>query len=164
MRIVVADTGPLHYLVLIEAIELLPRLYGRVLVPEVVCTELAHLRTPAPVRTWLATNPVWLKSRVTPPVAALPFPWLGDGERAAIALAQSIGAALVLIDDRAGAVAARSQGLAATGTLGVLELGAMSGLVDMPSAVTRLKATNFRYRPELLEMLLTRHRDRGNRS
>ena len=61
MRIVVADTGPLHYLVLIEAIELLPRLYGKVLVPEVVCAELAHPRTPAPVRTWLATNPIWLE-------------------------------------------------------------------------------------------------------
>jgi predicted nucleic acid-binding protein len=106
---------------------------------------------------------VWLESRTLRPVADLPFPGLGDGERAAIALAQAIGATLVLIDDRAGAAVARSQGLATTGTLGVLELAAMSGLVDLPSAVARLQGTNFRYRPELLEMLLARHRDRDSR-
>ncbi len=30
---IVADTTPLNYLVLIEAIEILPQLYGRVLIP-----------------------------------------------------------------------------------------------------------------------------------
>jgi predicted nucleic acid-binding protein len=34
MRLVVADTGPLNYLVLIEAIELLPKLFEKVFAPE----------------------------------------------------------------------------------------------------------------------------------
>lgn len=34
--IVVADAGPLHYLVLIGAVDVLPTLYSRVLVPETV--------------------------------------------------------------------------------------------------------------------------------
>jgi len=34
--IVVADSGPLHYLILLEHIELLRRFYGQVLVPEPV--------------------------------------------------------------------------------------------------------------------------------
>lgn len=95
-----------------------------------------------------------------PPVADLPFPKLDEGERAAIALAHAVGAALVLMDDRTGVAAARAQGLEVTGTLGVLELAAISGLIELPSALTRLKSTNFRYRPRLLEALLGRHRER----
>jgi predicted nucleic acid-binding protein len=36
VRVVVADTGPLHYLVLIGQIDLLPRLFTAVTVPMVV--------------------------------------------------------------------------------------------------------------------------------
>lgn len=164
MRAVVADASPLHYLVLIEAIELLPQLFGKVLVPRIVHVELERLRAPAPVRAWLETNPAWLEQRTTPPIATLPLPKLGDGERAAIALARSVGAALLLIDDRTGVAAARAHGLEATGTLGVLELAAIGGLIDLPTALTRLKATNFRYRPQLLEALLARHLGRGSGS
>ena len=39
--IVVADTGPLHYLILFDHAELLHRLYGEVVVPDAVATELA---------------------------------------------------------------------------------------------------------------------------
>lgn len=39
--IVVADSGPLHYLILLEHIELLRRFYGQVLVPEPVASELS---------------------------------------------------------------------------------------------------------------------------
>ena len=39
--IVVADSGPLHYLILLEHIELLRRFYGQVLVPEPVAGELS---------------------------------------------------------------------------------------------------------------------------
>jgi predicted nucleic acid-binding protein len=161
---VVADTGPLHYLVLIEAIELLPRLFGKVLVPEIVRIELGRPRTPAPVRTWLRTNPTWLEQRPMPPGAALLSPKLGEGEQAAIALAHAVGATLILMDDRVGTATARAQGLEATGTLGVLELAAARDLIDLPAALTRLKATNFRYRPELLEILLARHQERRSGS
>ena len=59
MPAVVADTGPLRYLVLIESIDILPRLFGRVLIPEIVGAELSRLSTPLPVREWLATAPPW---------------------------------------------------------------------------------------------------------
>ena len=38
--IVIADTSPLNYLVLIDCVELLPGLYGRVIVPQAVFDEL----------------------------------------------------------------------------------------------------------------------------
>ena len=157
MRVVVADTGPLHYLTLIGEIDLLPQLFETVLVPEIVRDELRHARTPAIVRAWLATGPAWLKPLPTPPVAVLPLPKLGAGERAALALAASVRADLVLMDDRPGVMAAREQGFVVIGTLGVLDVAAQRGLVALADALTRLKATNFRYRPEILDALLAQH-------
>jgi len=49
--IVVADTGPLHYLILINHAELLHRLYGEVVVPDAVATELASRRHQRPFGT-----------------------------------------------------------------------------------------------------------------
>jgi predicted nucleic acid-binding protein len=154
---VVADTGPLRYLVLIEAIDILPRLFGRVLIPEIVGAELSRPSTPLPVRAWLAAAPAWLERRAAPPAPGILPPQLGAGERAAIGLAQAIGDALLLIDDRAGIEAARARGVRATGTLGILVQAARSGLVDLPTAFERLKATNFRYRPAMLDALLAQH-------
>ena len=42
MILVIADTGPIHYLVLVEAIGVLPRLYDRVIIPRAVLAELSH--------------------------------------------------------------------------------------------------------------------------
>ena len=61
--IVVADTTPLHYLVVIEREHLLPALYGRVLIPPAVADELNHESTPQVVRDWLASRPSWLEIR-----------------------------------------------------------------------------------------------------
>lgn len=157
MRVVVADTGPLCYLVLIGAVDLLPRMFGKVLIPETVQSELNRPRTPLAVREWLSASPAWLEPRPTPPLASLPLSNLDDGERAAIALAQAAGASLILMDDRAGVAVARVQGFEVAGTLGVLVRAAMQGLIDLPAAFGRLRATNFRCRPELMEALLARH-------
>jgi predicted nucleic acid-binding protein len=59
--IVVADASPIHYLVLIEQIELLGALYREVLVPDTVARELQHPRTPARVVDWIACPPGWLR-------------------------------------------------------------------------------------------------------
>jgi hypothetical protein len=40
MRVVVADTSPLNYLVLIDSVDILPQLFGRVIVPVEVVAEL----------------------------------------------------------------------------------------------------------------------------
>jgi len=162
MRLVVADTGPLNYLVLIEAIELLPKLFERVFAPEVVRIELLAKDAPSVVRAWAAQAPGWLDVRTVSPTIDDPA-WraLDIGEREALALARTLGADLVLMDDRAGVAVARQLGLAATGTLGVLDLGARRGLIDLADAFTRLKATSFRYRPQIMDALLAQHAKRG---
>jgi predicted nucleic acid-binding protein len=161
MPVVVADTGPLNYLVQIDAIDVLPKLFGKTIIPAAVYDELTHSGTPATVRAWATSSPAWLEIRPNPAAARniTPSRTLEDGERAAIALAREIGADLVLMDDRDGVAFARSQGLAVTGTLGVLDLAARRGLIDLLDAFTRLKATTFHYRQGLLDALLARRQD-----
>nr|WP_294555763.1 DUF3368 domain-containing protein [uncultured Rhodopila sp.] len=159
MRVVVADTGPLHYLVLIGEADLPHRLFGRVIIPDTVQAKLRHPCAPALVREWIASRPSWVDAMPAGPVEQLPLPSLGAGERAVIALAELHQTDLILIDDRAGTIAARGRGLAAVGTLGLLDLAGRQGLVDVGHAVARLKATNFRIRREILDALLAKHLD-----
>ncbi len=157
---VIADTGPLHYLVLIGHIDVLPRLFGAVVVPVTVIDELRHPNAPAEVRAWVDAHPSWLT--VYPDPAALPagLRRLDPGELVAIALAKMLGAGLLLIDDRAGTTAARGLGLETVGTVGVLTRAAGAGLLDLPAAVTALRTTNFRSPVALFDALLDDHRRR----
>jgi len=51
--IVVADTAPLNYLIQIDCDGLLPKLYGRIVVPTSVMQELGHAAAPQPqMRSW----------------------------------------------------------------------------------------------------------------
>jgi predicted nucleic acid-binding protein len=130
VRLIIADTGPVNYLVLIGNIDLLPRLFQRVILPSVVQAELADPDAPPPVRSWIANPPAWLEVHET---SSRQFhqavEGLDEGETAAIALAISLDADLLLMDDRKGVIAARGKGLRVTGTLGVLDLAASRGLV-----------------------------------
>jgi predicted nucleic acid-binding protein len=101
--IVVADSGPLHYLILLDQAELLHRFYGQVIIPEAVFKELTSSRTPRPVRDWLANSPSWLRVQaVSPSQLELVTDHLDFGEREAIAIAYILGADLLLIDETAG--------------------------------------------------------------
>lgn len=142
--IVVADSGPLHYLILLEQVELLRRFYGQVLVPEPVASELSAAGAPAVVREWITRPPTWVDVRpVTPDAVALITDDLDLGERAAIALAETMHADLLLIDEAAGRAEAKRRQLRVTGTLGVLRSGAEQGLVNVPDLLERLRATSF---------------------
>src|ERR1700679_1856560 len=102
MRLVVANTSPLVYLILIEQIEILPKLFESVLIPDAVQGELGHSLAPEPVRAWAEALPTWAEVKSAPQIVDDAFRSLGGGERAAIALALSIHADLVLIDERKG--------------------------------------------------------------
>lgn len=146
---VISNTSPLNYLVLIDLQEILPALFGRVLIPEAVWYELRSPAAPQLVKEWLDTSPGWLDRRVVSELSAA-LQQLDSGEREAIALAQSIDASLVLLDESRGRRVARELGLAVSGTLGVLDLAARRGLVELDDAVERLERTTFRMTPRLL--------------
>ncbi len=154
MAVIVSDTTPLNYLVLIEAVDILPRLYGRVLIPPAVREELNQPSTPQAVRAWLARPPSWL-AVVNPTLSPDPaLSHLDLGEAQAIALALEHQADLLLADERDAAIAARERGLAVTGTLGVLDRAAALGWLDLPEMLARLQRTTFRSPIRLMATLL----------
>jgi len=51
--IVVSHTSPIKYLVLVEEIDLLPQLFGRVIIPQAVLDELQKTGTHGPVKNWI---------------------------------------------------------------------------------------------------------------
>lgn len=159
-RVVVADTSPVLYLYLIGKIQLLPALFGEIQIPAAVYSELCHLAAPQEVRAWALAKASWLTIAVAPGLPDPETASLDDGERAAIALAEFIAADLVLMDERKGARICLRKGIEVTGTLGILDLAARRSLVDLGESFERLKETNFRYRPEMLEEMLTRYRQR----
>lgn len=150
--IVVSDTSPINYLVLIDRHNLLPELFGSVLIPEAVHRELQAAGTPEPVRQFIAATPGWLQVRPAPDVPVT-IEHLDSGEREAIALALAVGTGFVLLDERKGRQAAREQGLLAFGTLAILGIAAERKLVSLEDALDRLQQTNFRMKPRLLRAL-----------
>jgi predicted nucleic acid-binding protein len=119
--IVVSDTSPINYLVLIELHDLLPKLFDRILIPEAVHRELQSDAAPVPIQRFLAEAPDWLNVRSSSAIDPALQP-LDSGEREVIALALSTGADAVLLDERKGRHAARERGLRVSGTLGVIRL------------------------------------------
>jgi predicted nucleic acid-binding protein len=156
VRLVIADTGPANYLILIGQIDLLPRIFERVVLPAAVQAELSNSLAPPAVQRWIAEFPAWLEIAQTPAVTL--STGIHKGEAAAIALAAAIHADLLLIDDRRGIRAARQQGLRVTGTLGLLDLAAERGLVDLAGAIRELEGTSFRRPEALLQALLNKHK------
>jgi predicted nucleic acid-binding protein len=142
--IVVADSGPPHYLILLGQIELLHRFYGQVAIPQAVADELRAQGSPTVVSNWFARPPEWVAITAVPQTQIESITdELDLGERAAIALAGAIHADLILIDDAAGRAEATRRCLRVTGTLGVLRAGAEQGLIDVPDMLAKLRATSF---------------------
>src|SRR5690348_13549469 len=129
--IVIADTTPLNYLVLIDRVLILPQLYGRVLIPSAVWQEFQRPETPEAVRAWLAQRPAWLEIRQVQGSTASALGHLGAGEREAIALAEELRADRLILDDQAARRVAARRKLSVIGTLGVLVEAAARGLVDL---------------------------------
>jgi predicted nucleic acid-binding protein len=155
MTVVIADTSPINYLLLIGEIAILPRLYGQILIPPEVLAELSDADAPPGILQWVRSHPAWLETRNVRTVhddAALGQ--LDPGERAAILLAQQETGALLLIDDAAGRSEATRRGISSTGTLGILRAAAVRQLLNLPTSLKNLAATNFRVSQRLIVELL----------
>lgn len=158
MTVVVSDTSPINYLVLIGHIEVLPAIFGQVLVPIAVYEELQRDGAPPDVRSWVSKLPAWVDIR-KPVLVDLSLD-LGQGEMEAIALVQEIGADLLLIDERKGSQVARDRHLKTAGTLAVLDRADALGLLDFEQAVNKLLRTNFRAPHTLVSTMVERIRSR----
>jgi predicted nucleic acid-binding protein len=143
--IVVADTSPLNYLVLLGCPDILVRLYGTVLVPPAVLKELGHPNSPAEVQVWIANRPPWLELAVVGSTDPTLSATLGSGEREAISLALERRADAILIDDGPGRSAAKARNLTVNGTLFVVLEAALQGELDFELTLARLRQVGFRF-------------------
>jgi predicted nucleic acid-binding protein len=155
--IVVADTTPLNYLILIDEIELLPKLYRSVIIPQEVHRELQSSGTPPAVRTWASALPTWCEVRALRSLPDITLNELDAGERDAIQLALDMGVDTLLMDESEGRRAALLHHLKVTGTVAVLEKAAHRGLIDFRLTLERLDQTNFRLSASIRAEFLKRN-------
>jgi predicted nucleic acid-binding protein len=155
--IVVSNTSPLNYLILIEAIDILPKLFGTLTIPSTVCKELQHPDAPIPVQIWASHLPDWINVQPTSLVDTSLLQWLDPGETEAILLAQELDADLVLLDDLQAREIAKKQGLQVTGIIGLLDRAASQRLIDLPNTIQKLQQTSFWVSDRLLQELLKKH-------
>lgn len=152
--IIVADTSPINYLILIEEIDILTEMYGTVVIPHAVHQELLRPSAPETVRNWTRQLPTWLEVRTPVNAPDKSLATLDPGERDAIMLAAELQADQLIVDDRQRRHEAERRGIPVIGTLGVLREAATLGLLNLRTAVKRLKATNFHIAPEVVAHLL----------
>lgn len=152
--IVVSDTSPICYLLLLDLIDLLPQLYQKVFIPQAVADELMATDAPLVVQTWMNHPPDWI---IIEKIITNFEPMLENldlGEKEAIILAERLSANLVILDDKDARKIALKRGLEIIGLVGILRDAAELNLIDLSSNLQRLKQFGFRIKPSLLEKIL----------
>lgn len=142
---VVADTSPIQYLFQAGLLDLLPRLYRSVVIPEAVVQELEAGRARGIQLPEPGVLP-WLVPRAAPHQRLLRLATgLGRGEREVLTLAAELSEPLALLDDALARRHARLLGIPFTGTLGVLLRAKSAGeLTEVAPAVNQLESLGFR--------------------
>ncbi|ADW70058.1 hypothetical protein [Granulicella tundricola] len=154
--IVVADAGPLRYLIEIDLIAQIPAQYGELYVPGAVLNELSQPITPSSVKLWLAKPPFWF--HIVDAADRTPkIPTLDLGESEALKLAIKLEADFLLIDDQAARKAAPKYiNASVTGTLGVIyEVSRLSlrPAEEFRQNVGRLRLTTFYFSHQLNQVI-----------
>ncbi|MBX3451314.1 MAG: hypothetical protein KF777_17230 [Planctomycetaceae bacterium] len=150
--IVVSDASPLIVLSRLNHLDVLPVLYGSVLIPPEVYKELTQQAAKIGIANAFLNASPWL--RVQSPQVITPYTGLHPGETAAIALAKELNADLLIIDEKSGRKVAAREHVKIIGTIGVFEDAADAGLLDLASAFSELKQSGFHITQELLDSRL----------
>ncbi len=151
--IVVSDTSSINYLLLIGHIDLLPQLFQQIIIPDMVRKEMLDPLAPPALQKWITHPPSWLTVQTVSGIDTT-LNALDPGEQAAITLAQTLPADLMIIDERLGRRVASDRGIPIIGTLGILDDAASQGLIELTDAIARLQQTNFRISRRIIRTLL----------
>jgi len=157
--LVVADSGPLIHLDELNALDVLSD-FNAVLVPNAVWLEVEHHRPQA-----LKNKKIKLIRQTTPPVveqirAMATLYALHQGEREALTLCLTNNIKLLITDDTAARLAAKSLNIAAHGTIGLLIRSVRQELRSTSEVLTLLTAipqkSTLHIRPSLLNDVIAR--------
>jgi hypothetical protein len=152
---VIANTSPLQYLFQTRLLELLPTLYGRIIVPRAVVNELKRgqsLGCALPVVNELSRATIKTpKFPILMPLAT----GLGAGESEVLALANETPGALAILDDKRARQHARVLGIAYTGTLGILLKAKQSETLNaLGPVLEQLETLGFHFHPKTRDAIL----------
>lgn len=127
---VVSNTSPIINLACIGRLQLLPDLFGEIVVPPAVFHEITTPFPEAPSAADVRAA-AWIRreSLANQPLVASLRLELDSGEAEAIACALEAKAELLLIDERRGRRVAQQLGIPVTGLIGVLLLARKKGLI-----------------------------------
>jgi predicted nucleic acid-binding protein len=155
--VVIADAGPIIHLDELACIDILLD-FGKVIVPETVWLEVQHHRP----QVLESANTLLIRQRArqfSPMVNALaPLYTLHTGEQEALHLCLEFENSLLLTDDTAARLAAKSLGLSAHGTLGLLvrairqQSRSKAEVLELLQAIPTL--TSLHIRPSLLAEII----------
>lgn len=154
-RLIIVNTSPLVYLHRIRQIELLPTLYGAIVVPSAVQAELRigiKAGFPAPDVEQLS----WVRTKAVQSQTLIPvIVDLGPGEAEVIALGLECPGSLLIIDDRLARKVASLNHLTFTGTLGILLKAKQVGhLKSIAPLIEALRASGLWLSDDLVEAVL----------
>ncbi|WP_373525469.1 DUF3368 domain-containing protein [Nostoc sp.] len=155
--IIVSNTSPINYLILIGYVNLLPELFQQIIIPQAVYSELSDAYAPPLVQAWIAIPPTWLKIQAVSQPSDEIVELLDPGEREAILLSQELNADLLLLDEMKARRTAKERGFLITGILGILDQAATMKLIDLPIVVQSLQSTSFWASDSLYQKLLDKH-------
>jgi len=155
--IIVSNTSPINYLVLIEEIDLLPKLFTQIIIPNMVYKELSDPKAPNLVQTWINKPPNWLIIQPVDIISNEITELIDPGEHAAILLAEKLNADLLILDDMKARLVAKKRGLAITGLLGIIDQATTMKLINLPKTIEKLKNTSFFASEQLFQNLLDKY-------
>lgn len=154
MRKVIVNSTPLIALAKCDQLELLKKMYGRIIIPDAVYREVTEkgdivAHRIAAARDWIDVR------RINPDMDRRMYKVkLHDGEVEVMLLAQETRADTVVIDDNAARKTAEYLGLPLTGTLGILIRAKQRGLLDDVMPVVRQMEQNGIYYSESIKALI----------
>lgn len=155
---VVADSGPIFSLAIIDRLHILPSLFSHILIPDAVWHEVtSDPATPHHHRIHAFFHD---KVRAVKGINELTF-MMDDGESEAVMLCKEMEADFLLIDDRKARRIAETLGISCVGTLGVLVAAKNKGLITELRPLFSAFITSGRYYSlPLLNTLLESHGER----
>ncbi len=163
-KLVLSDASPLIILARVDGLTWLHVLFGKVLLPRWVHSEvITGDHKPGEAVIQQALDRGWLEvlDRDWPsPV----LPMLGEGEAACIRAALNLQQpCLILMDERAGREVAKEQGIAVTGVAGIIGMAKNRGLIVSATDVfEQLLQENFRLSAEVIRAVLVATGERSS--
>ncbi len=152
---IIADSGPLIALAVIDQLELLHKLYSTVIAPPAVWHEVTVKGQDMP-GAQAVSQLKWLTIRKPESQVLKPFSILVDpGEAEAIALAQTVANSIVLLDDAQARRVAEYFNIPRIGTLGILRRAKKAGFLNqIKPYIENLQANNIYMAKPLVEAVL----------